>query len=493
MDHSEDSLDSDLISSSSEESDTVESLDPEGRLASIIDQISHRIFAQYKESRGFRSRPQCAPTESRGREGNSDNSGNRSESSTTSKSNGIEVCRSGKRSRSNDDDDERRDNDGFLRPKKRPAQSPTRPQGERLACHFWKLDSHANRNCFSMKLSRIGDVKQHLRRKHEHQASEYCQRCWIAFEDEAHKTAHLSDDSGHICRYNPAARPPGIDSAMSKRLREKSKSEKSLEDQWFAIWDIVCPGHPRPSSAFINDSLTEEASQLQESIVNVWPSELANVLEGALGLTASNDMDRLGREHLIRVTLARLSDDFLAGQARIRADGAAAGHQSPGGQTSSSSARADSAIGMASHQSNSHSSASSSNGASRSTPATVIPQLETHAAVRSQSSVVHGRRERYIQPAGQNSFLASYDQQQTSMPPPAIPSRSTIPDLPNVQVTDVHGVDGWMRTDFMNSDPFQMLTEDNAFQSFLGSSEPSVNASWESMGPHAHDWSMPEN
>lgn len=495
MDSSGDSLDSDMLSISSEDSDCGETLDPEGSLASIIDQISHHIFAEYKESRGLRSRPQWAYTRNHGTGDNSNNSGNSSdpsESCSAFQCNDIEMPQGRKRGRPNDDGEDW-DDGGFRkppRPTKRPTLSPNRSRAGILACPFWKFDSQTNRACFRMKLSRIGDVKYHLNRKHKQPAAEYCQRCWTAFENKAHKNAHLSDESGERCRYNPDARPAGIDNAMAVGLSKKSKRDQSVEDRWFAIWDIVFPDQPRPSSPYIDDSLTEDATQLQEIIVNRWPSILASILDEAGGSVAVTDIDRLEREHLIRATLARLSDEFSAEQARMRIARSSSSHQSPGGQTTSSSNRTDSAIETGSYQSNRHLSADPSDEVPRSIPGPAIPQLRTQSLARSQSSIVHTRGERLILPSDQNSFNVNNDQQQTSMPPPTTSLRATLPDMPNMQTTDVSGAGDSFGTEIIINVPFPPPTEESAPQSFLGNVQSDVYASLESMEVLAEfDWS----
>lgn len=479
MDSSGGSLDSHMLSISSEDTDSIGNSDLEDPLTSIISEISHHIFVEYKASKGFRLRPQWAHAgncEAGDSPGNSDN---KSKSCATSQPHGSEVPRSGKRGRPVQDDE---DWDGGFRrpprPTKRAAVSPNRPRTRALACPFWKLEPQAHGKCFPRKFSRISDVKLHLRRKHKQPASDYCQRCWAAFESKAHKTAHLSDESGLRCKYDPAARPPGIDNNMDVALSRKSKRDQSVEDRWFAIWDIVFPDQPRPSSPYIDDSLTEDATQLQELIVNRWPSIIASILDEAGGSVASTDIDRLEREHLIRATLTRLSDDFSAEQAQIRTTRSASGHQSLGGQTSSSSARADSAIEMGSYQSNRRLPVGSSDEASRSMPGPAISQLETHSPARNQISVMQNRRERPILPLGQNSFNVNYDQQQTPMPPPTTNSRAMLPDLP--ETSDVYGAGHSFGSEFTIDDPFPPPAENYTPRSFLGTGGYDANASLES-------------
>lgn len=498
MDSSGDSLDSDMLSMSSEDSDSSGNLDPDDPLKSIIDQISHRILVEYKVSKGFRSRPQSAHAgncEAGDNSGNSANSANNSRSRATSQTQGNEVPQKGKR-RAEDDEDW---DDGFRRPPrptKRVALSPERPRTRALACPYWKLEPQAHGKCFPRKFSRISDVKLHLRRKHKQPAPDYCQRCWAAFEDEADKTIHLSDDNDRMCRYNPAARPPGIDNAMDVALNKKSKRDQSLEYRWFVIWDIVFPGQPRPLSPYIDDSLTEDATQLQEIIVNRWPSILSSIIDGVGGLDASTDTERVEREHLIRATLVRLSDEFSGEQARNRTARSASTYQSPGAQTSSPSNRADSAIEVGSYRSNDHSSADSSGEASRMIlGATTTPQLGTRFVAGSQNSAMHNRRERFIVPQNQNRFDIIHDHQQhMQIPPPTTASGTMIADPVHAQTADLYGTGHSLENDLTTNDLFSQLPEDSMFQSLLGSGELGSNALLENMGALPDfDWSTFES
>jgi hypothetical protein len=504
MGSSGDSLEFDLLSISSEDSDCFRTVDSEGYVASIISQVSHRIFVEFKWSRGCNSRPQCAPGRNSGGGSNSSNAPNsshRSQHQPASQTNGSEVRLSGKRSLpQRDDGDEDRDDDGFRgppRPIKRPKQSPSRPPARILACPFWKLDSQTHRRCFHIRPIRIADVKLHLNRKHKQPEEEYCQRCWIAFKNKTHKDVHLSDESSQRCKYNPAARPVGIDNTMAIALHKKSNPKYSTEDQWFAIWDIVCPDHPRPLSPYINDSLTEDATQLIELIVNQWPSILANEIGDPGALAASNDLDRLGMEHLIRTTLARLSADFSAEQAQTRVDGSVSSHESPGAQTSDSSNRADSGIEVRSYyQSGQLSASSSAEGLQSISGVAVAAQLETHLPARLESSVRHDDSlERFILPSGQNNIDASFDQRQIPIGPPMTSRVALTPDLTIMQTTDFYGGGRPLDPDYtLIDDRFTALSGYPASQNVFGDGEFDAPVSSEGLEvlPEA-DWSTFES
>ncbi|KAI7773313.1 hypothetical protein LA080_011336 [Diaporthe eres] len=499
-----DSLDSDMMSISSGNSDCAPSLDPEDPLALIVDVISRRLFNEYKGSGRFISKPQSG----RKRNGTpAGDSGNSSVSCATSKS---QVRGTSKRGRP-DGEYEDWDDGGFRKPppptKRRTLPvSPSRPRRRTLACPFWKLDSQAHRPCFNRKFSRISDVKLHLYRKHKQPASDYCQRCWTAYESRAHKEEHLQDPLGQACQYNPSARPVGIDNNMAAALHKKSNPSLSTEDQWFAVWDIVFPDEPRPSSPYINDNLSEDATQLQEIIINQWPSILASIAEEAGRSNTSVDTDRLEHEHLIRATLNRLLDAFSAEQETMRTAESASNYQSPGGRTASSSNRADSAIELESYQMGSHSSSNSGDETALLTAGTVGRQHEAYnQPVPDHSSVVYGRRERPILPAGPNTVSMNHNRQEMQGLPPSIqstgrhimptpPTRQmpSIPDLTNMHTMDTYGADDTFGSELAAlNGPTPSVTNDDWFQASQGNGEFNGDISWEGMEiPTVFDWSM---
>lgn len=491
-----------MMSISSGDSDCIPSLDPEDPLTSIINVISHRILDKYKQSQGVRSKPVSEHT---GKSGLADTSDNSSMSCATSQSHVMRACCNGKRDRPGGEDEDY-DEDGFRkppRPSKRRTKSPRRPCDKMLACPFWKLDSQAHRLCFHRKNKRISDVKLHLSRKHRLPAMDYCQRCWTAFESEAHKREHLRDPLSQGCKYSPAARPVGIDNNMAAALHKKSDSNLSTKDQWFAIWDIVFPDKPRPSSPYINDSLSEDATQLQEIILSQWPSVLASIMDEAGRRNVSVDEGNVGQEQLIRTTLNQLLDDFLAEQDMIRATRLASNHQSPGSRTTSSSNRTDSAIELDSNQMSSHSSLNSQDEVSQLTTGATIRSLEPHPPAPSHSSLLYSRRERPILPSGQNTVNDSYDGQKIRGPPPVqsteqhimpTPTSShgaAVPGPTNMQATDNYGANHFFGTELTATYSAPSLTTGDWLQDFQGNSEFNGSTWWESMEvPQEFDYSM---
>lgn len=496
------SLDSDMLSISSGDSDCIPFLDPEDPITSIINVISHRILDRYKESQWVRSKPQSEDT---GKSGLADTSDNSSMSCATSQSHSMRACRNGKRDRPGGEDEDY-DEDGFRkppRPSKRRAKSPRRPYDKMLACPFWKLDSQAHRPCFHRKNKRISDVKLHLSRKHRLPAMDYCQRCWTAFESEAHKKEHLRDPLSQGCKYNPGARPVGIDNNMAAALHKKSNPSLSTKDQWFAIWDIVFPDKPKPSSPYINESLSEDATQLQEIILSQWPSVLASIMDEAGRRNVSVDEGNVGQEQLIRATLSQLLDDFLVEQETIRATRLAPNYQSPGSRTTSSSNRTDSAIELDSNQLSSHSSSNSQDEVSQFTIGATIHSLELHPPAPSHSSLLHGRRERPILSSGQNTVNVDYDEQEIRGPSPVQSTEQHImptltsshgvamPGPTNMQTTDNYGANHFFGTEVTATSSAPSLTIDDWLQDREGNSGFNGSTWWESMDiPQDFDYSM---
>ncbi|KAI0378887.1 hypothetical protein F5Y04DRAFT_283548 [Hypomontagnella monticulosa] len=153
------------------------------------------------------------------------------------------------------------DDEGFLQPPSGKPTPGTRGGPRRsLACPFAKSDPRRHHACFSKKLSRIRDVKQHLARKHTPEF--YCFRCSTIFPDQAGLAAHIGDVAGLFC--TPCSALDGVSQQQQQRLSRKSNPRHSEEEQWFSIWDILFPGSERPSSAYTEFGLSEDLCSYRE-------------------------------------------------------------------------------------------------------------------------------------------------------------------------------------------------------------------------------------
>ncbi|KAI3539474.1 hypothetical protein CSPX01_08920 [Colletotrichum filicis] len=133
-----------------------------------------------------------------------------------------------------------------------------------LACPFWKFNTDKYHVCVTKKLTRVRDVKQHLKRSHtpEH----YCQRCFKIFANEDSLRGHVSNPEGWTCLLNETGALDGISHEQSRNLHRKSAPGQTDENQWFAIWDILFPRKTKPRSAYMNPDMCEELSAFQEHL-----------------------------------------------------------------------------------------------------------------------------------------------------------------------------------------------------------------------------------
>ncbi|KAM7211495.1 hypothetical protein V8F06_013115 [Rhypophila decipiens] len=153
-----------------------------------------------------------------------------------------------------DDDDHERDQPGGKRLK---AQQPKEVLSRRryLACPFWKLDPSKHWECFFRRTTTVSYVKQHLARRHT--PTFYCHRCFAIFETEPVYDHHVIAAS---CTRE--AKLEGISQTQSKQLSKKSKG--TLENQWFAMWDILFPTEPRPLSVYIDSDQSKDFCLMRE-------------------------------------------------------------------------------------------------------------------------------------------------------------------------------------------------------------------------------------
>lgn len=134
------------------------------------------------------------------------------------------------------------------------SSGPAHKSRRRFACPFWKHAPGRYRDCFVHKLNRIQDVKQHLSRRHtpEH----YCGRCSTIFRNKESYLDHISSPEGLFC--TPSTNLDGISTDQRQKLCRKSNPKLSPEEKWFAIWDVLFPTRPRPSSVYRDEGIPED-------------------------------------------------------------------------------------------------------------------------------------------------------------------------------------------------------------------------------------------
>ncbi|KAK1658091.1 hypothetical protein BDP55DRAFT_638195 [Colletotrichum godetiae] len=113
-----------------------------------------------------------------------------------------------------------------------------------FACPFYRNDAMRHIDCFSLRMVRIRDVKQHLRRRHA-EPSHYCPTCYQKFKTEMDKSRHISDQSAGKC--SPAE--GGLDFVTlhaQDLLKSKVSRRATASEQWYTVWDTIFKPKPKP-------------------------------------------------------------------------------------------------------------------------------------------------------------------------------------------------------------------------------------------------------
>lgn len=167
----------------------------------------------------------------------------------------VLSCVSPRNSEESDPCRQRGDWDGDDRqPKRRrTSRSGSSNNTEALGCPFYFHNQEQHQSCLTYTLKRVGDVRQHICRRHYVQPS-YCPRCGIEFPDDldfANLDAHLGQK---ICRTssNVPRRSWATPAQLKAMDASPSSRASSEEERWYAIWAIMFPGKPRPLSIFID-------------------------------------------------------------------------------------------------------------------------------------------------------------------------------------------------------------------------------------------------
>ncbi|KAF6824987.1 HET and ankyrin domain protein [Colletotrichum plurivorum] len=142
-----------------------------------------------------------------------------------------------------------------------------------FACPFSKKDPMKHRDCYKYTLNRIRDIKQHLVRCHR--VPLYCPRCMDTFPNEEGRDNHIRDVD---CPKRQFIKLDGVTDSQRSQLSKKVPSNISKEDQWFGVFDILFPNHPRPGSPYIDNDLLQDITLYQDYLSNHGPRILSDIL-----------------------------------------------------------------------------------------------------------------------------------------------------------------------------------------------------------------------
>ncbi|KAK8073184.1 hypothetical protein PG994_004083 [Apiospora phragmitis] len=104
------------------------------------------------------------------------------------------------------------------------------------------------------KFNRIGDVRQHVYRRHRQPI--HCPVCGRTFTSEPDSTAHINQQSciEVVCHIPGVTRDQWADICDRAHAAPHTVNGGDVE-RWFAIWDILFPGEPRPPTPYVDVSI----------------------------------------------------------------------------------------------------------------------------------------------------------------------------------------------------------------------------------------------
>ncbi|KUI67560.1 hypothetical protein VM1G_02875 [Cytospora mali] len=127
---------------------------------------------------------------------------------------------------------------------------------QRLACPFYLYDRNTHRDCRGHKLTRIGDVRQHVISR-THKQPRYCPVCGVVFNGARASALYDTHVQARTCSApaSPIDPPPGVSDDKAQEIRNISETYRgaqiSVYERWFLIWDALFPGEDRPPHPYL--------------------------------------------------------------------------------------------------------------------------------------------------------------------------------------------------------------------------------------------------
>ncbi|KAF5604786.1 hypothetical protein FPANT_1379 [Fusarium pseudoanthophilum] len=105
---------------------------------------------------------------------------------------------------------------------------------KKFACPYFRKDPERHLECLNLKMIRIPDVKQHLKRRHT--APYPCPRCSKGFSSLNLQEEHILQQD---CLLGSGANCDSVSLTSQKALQARFKKSLSPEAQWYGIWTIL--------------------------------------------------------------------------------------------------------------------------------------------------------------------------------------------------------------------------------------------------------------
>lgn len=132
--------------------------------------------------------------------------------------------------------------------------------------------------CCGRELRDVSRVKYHLFRDKIHRIPIYCPRCSKTFQEETLRDNHILEGT---CTKQPPVKWEGITARQRERLSGRSLSNSAVEN-WNAVYKILFPGEPLPSSPYIELPHSAELLAFREHVLSKGPTIGNNIIRDRL-------------------------------------------------------------------------------------------------------------------------------------------------------------------------------------------------------------------
>lgn len=140
-----------------------------------------------------------------------------------------------------------------------------------FACPFVKrYGATRYLKCCGRELRDVSRVKYHLFRDKSHRIPIYCPRCSNTFQEEALRDNHILEETCTKTK-KPPVKWDGITAKQRERLSGRSISNSAVEN-WNAVYKILFPGEPLPSSPYIDLPHSVELLAFREHVLSQGPT-----------------------------------------------------------------------------------------------------------------------------------------------------------------------------------------------------------------------------
>ncbi|XEV04452.1 hypothetical protein FSHL1_009739 [Fusarium sambucinum] len=146
-------------------------------------------------------------------------------------------------------------------------------KGETFACPYYRKDPERHLECINLRMARISDVKQHLKRKHT--ARYNCLRCSEGFSSQKVYDHHIRQEN---CCQDSAANIDCVSPAAQDAIKVRFERSLSSKEQWYKIWEVLF-GKQNPTMDPYLDNIFKEVTGI---IRSVWKKEGDQIISSSI-------------------------------------------------------------------------------------------------------------------------------------------------------------------------------------------------------------------